>query len=140
MAGVPGQDPIIQSKSKAVSALLPYAVCLAQGGQQGMMEAILRVALKSTSGGFAWRQIGLYITPWFDESSPPPPDQAITLVSPCANWERWPYTESSVARWAGQCRKPHIQRRLVSVWLMRCYKSPTMAPCGHTFPLKFGHG
>jgi hypothetical protein len=100
MAGVPGQDPIFRSKSKAVSALFPYAVRLARGGHQGMMKAILRVTLESTSGGFVWDRIRPYITSWFDESSPPSLDQAITLVSPCANWGRGPYNQSSVARWA----------------------------------------
>jgi hypothetical protein len=100
MAEVPGQDLTIQSKRKAVSTLFPYAVRLAQGGQQGMMKAILRVTLESTSGGFVWCQIERYITSWFDESSPPSLYQAITLVSPCADWQWGPYTRSSVARWA----------------------------------------
>ena len=99
MAGAPDAD-LILSKRKAASALFPYAVRLAQEGQQGMIDAILHVASKSTSGGFMWRRIGPYITSLFDESSPSSLNLAITLTSPCADWGYGDYTEKAVARWA----------------------------------------
>jgi hypothetical protein len=100
IAGVPDQDAISR-KSKAVSALVPYAVCLAQSGQQGMMNAVFLVASRSTFGGFMWRwTIAPYITFLFDEPSPPSLNQAITLLSPYANWLHGSYTQDSVARWA----------------------------------------
>ena len=100
MAGAPGTDPTFHSKRKAINALFPYAVRLARDGQRGMIDAILRVALKSTSGGFMWHHIGPYITPLFDESSPPFLNQAITLASPYTDWTYGPHSKSAVARWA----------------------------------------
>jgi hypothetical protein len=100
MAGASGQDPILPFKSKAISALFPYAVRMAQSGQQGMIDAISRVALKSTSGGFMWHRISRYITTLFDESSPPSLNQAILLASPLAGWEHRVYAQSAVTRWA----------------------------------------
>ena len=95
-----GPDPTFQSKRKAINSLFPYAVRLARDGQRGMVDVILRIASNSTSGGFAWRRIGPYITTWFDESSPPYLNQAIALASPFAGWVRRSYTQSAVVRWA----------------------------------------
>src|SRR5258708_5284644 len=100
MAGAPDADTILWSKRKAASALFPYAVRMAQGGQRGMIDAILHSASKSTSGGFMWRRIEPYITSLFDESTPSSLNQAITLMSPCVGWGYEPYTEKAVARWA----------------------------------------
>src|SRR5258708_28771419 len=100
MAGLPGTDPIFQSKRKPISALFPYAARLAQDGQQGMIETILCIASKSPSGGFLWHRIGRSITSLFDESSSPSLNQAITLASPCAHWIGVSYTQNAVARWA----------------------------------------
>ena len=47
MASVPGTDPAFWSKRKAVSALFPYAVRLAQDYQRRMIDAILHVASNS---------------------------------------------------------------------------------------------
>ena len=64
-----------------------------------MIDAILRVTSKSTSGGFTWHCIGPYTITLFDESSPPHLNQAIILVSPCLGWGSWLYTQNVVARW-----------------------------------------
>ena len=101
IAEVPGMTPIYRSKRKAISALFPYAVRLAQDdGQWEMINAILRFAPKSKSGGFMWHRIGPYITTLSDSLSPTSLDMAITLASPCADWVNGPYTENAVARWA----------------------------------------
>ena len=100
MAGIPGSDPIFQSKHQAVSVLFPYALRLAQDGQQGMINAILHIATKSTSGGFMWCPIEPYITALFDESSPASLNWAIILASPCADWIEGSYTRNTVVRWA----------------------------------------
>ena len=99
MAEVPGTGPIFRSRRKAISALFPYAVRLAQDGQWRMLDIILRVASNSTSG-FMWRCIGPYITTLFDKSTPSSLNQAITFASPCADWIGGPYTERAVTRWA----------------------------------------
>ena len=93
-------DSTSWSKRKAISALFPYAIRLARGGQQEMLDAICRVASKSTRGGFMWHCIGLYATTLFDESSPPCLNQAIALASPLVDWDDGSYTEDAVARWA----------------------------------------
>ena len=126
MAGTPDADPIL-SKRKAASALFPYAVRLAQEGQQGMIDAILHVASKSTSGGFMWRRIGPYITSLFDESSPSSLNLAITLTSPCADWGYEPYTRKAVARWAAAVREtPYseaVGQSVVDVMLQIAYNT-----------------
>ena len=100
MAGVPATDPIFQSKCKAFSALFPYAAHQARGGDRGMFDVILNVALTSTSWGFMWQSIDPYITSLFDESNPPHLHQAVILASPCADWDSWRYTPNAVARWS----------------------------------------
>jgi hypothetical protein len=100
MAKTPGEDPAVESKRKAISSLFPYAVRLERDGQRGMINAIFRLASKSTSGRFMWYRIRLYVTTWFNESSSPSLNRAITLAAPCANWMRQPYTQNAVARWA----------------------------------------
>ena len=100
LAGLPGTDPIFLSRHKAISVLLPHAVCLAQDGQQGMVETILHIASKSPSHGFLWRHVTFSIAPLFDESTPPSLNKAIVLASPYANWARGSYTPKAVSRWA----------------------------------------
>ena len=98
MAGAPGTDPIFQSKRKAISALLPYAARLPQGKQHRMFEAILRISSKWSSMEFMWNHIGPSITSWFDESSPPSLNHAITIASPCVNWMYILRNQGTVAR------------------------------------------
>ena len=100
MASAPGTDPAFWSKRKAVSALFPYAVRLAQDYQQKMINAILHVASNSTCGGITWHRIGPYITTLFHESSPPYLNRVITLVAPSVPWGDSAYTRNAVARWA----------------------------------------
>ena len=109
-------DPTFHSKRKAISALFPYAVRLAQDGERGMIDSISRVASKSMSGEFMWHRIKPYITTLFDESSPPYLNQAIALASPCASWAKGPYTQSKVARWAAAAlATPHSEEVRQSV-------------------------
>ena len=93
-------DQDFWSKHEVIGGLFPYAVHLAQGGQRGMFDAILRVALKSRSGEFMWYHIGPYITTLFDESSPPLLNQAIILAAPCVRWGNETYSRKAAARWA----------------------------------------
>ena len=100
MAGVPSTDLMLWSKIKAISALFPYAARLAQGKQREMIEAILRISSNLSSRGFMWCHIGAYITSWFDESSSPSLNNAITIAGPCILWNHNGYTQGAVARWA----------------------------------------
>ena len=95
-----GTDQIFRSKHKVISALFPYAVCLAQDGQRGALDAILRVVLKSRSGVSMWYHIDPYTTALFDKSSPPFLNQAIILAAPCIRWDYGgTYLEKATARW-----------------------------------------
>ena len=100
IAWVPGTDPIFQSRRKAISALFPYAVRLAQGGQQGMIGTIVHIASKLPYGEFIWDRIFPSITFLFDDSSPPSLDQATVFAAPYANWNWKSYPQSAVSRWA----------------------------------------
>ena len=79
---VPEMDAaLLGSKRKAIAALFPYAAYLEKSGQGDMVDAILRVARASESV-FSWHHVLTHITAWFDESSPPPLNRAITSISP----------------------------------------------------------
>lgn len=128
IAEAPGEGPTIQSKRKAISSLFPYAARMSQDGQQGMLDAIFRVALKPASGGFMWRRIGPYITHWLDESSPPSLNQAITIASPCAAWIFGSYTQGAVVRWAAAALatpySEEVGRNVVDALLQIAFERP----------------
>ena len=46
-----------------------------------------------------WRHIRPCIASWFDESSPPPSNEAIIFATPSADWGWGPVAENAVARW-----------------------------------------
>jgi hypothetical protein len=100
------EDPmLIVSKRKAINTLLPYAIYLEQGGQQGMIDAIVRAARFSDSdfsnhGKFVWRQVVSYISRLFEKQSPASLNRVITLISPYMSWERALNSSVAVARWA----------------------------------------
>ena len=99
-----GDPRVIHSKHKPINGLVPYAIRLAQGGQQaGMVDLIMRASGASRSNNDQtrlWDRIDPYISHIFDDSSPPSSNQAIILVSPYVLWNFQPYAESAVtARW-----------------------------------------
>jgi hypothetical protein len=100
MAEAPDEDPAVESKRKAISSLFPYSVRLERDGQREMIDAIIRVASKSTSGWFMWYRIEPYVTTWFNEPSSPSLDWAIILAAPLADWGSKSCTQSAVAKWA----------------------------------------
>jgi hypothetical protein len=126
MAEAPGTDPAVESKRKAISSLFPYAVRLERDGQRGMIDAIIRLTSMSTSGGFMWYRIEPYVTTWFDESSSPALNRAITLAAPCVDWDREPYTENAVARWAAAAStipySEEVGRSVVDALLLIAYR------------------
>ena len=86
-------------KSKAITALVPYAILLARSGHQEMIDAILNVASASNSGKFIWDRVKPYLTTLFDEPSPPPLDRVVTLMSPYVPWDEKLHDGYTVARW-----------------------------------------
>ena len=94
-------DPIaIFDKRKAISAILPYAIRLAGGGQQRMVDVFSRVARASNSGEFMWHCVEPLVVALFDEPNTPSPDRVITLVSPYLNWGNFHFDQNIVTRWS----------------------------------------
>lgn len=96
---------LIISKRKAICALFPYAVYLEQGGQHGMIDAILLAARASSSvasntGKFMWCQVVLYISRLFEKQSPPSLNRVISYISPYVPWDGALNNKVAVARWA----------------------------------------
>ena len=90
----------IFSKRKAISALLPRAIFLEQGGQQGMIDAIFRAAKASEWGEFLWHRVLLYISRLFEDQSPTSLNRVIALISPYVPWGGLLNSTTVVARWA----------------------------------------
>ena len=130
MTEVTGTDPVFRSKLKVINALLPYAVRLAQGGQQEMADQTSLVISKST---FMWHHVEPYLlTTLFGKSSPPSLNRAIILVSPYASWgHRRLYTENAVDRWAAAAlATPYSEQVAQSVVdaLLQIFYNDTLRP------------
>ena len=102
IAGAPGTNPAFRSKQRAVNALYPYAIRLAQDGQQGLIDVMLRVSPKLTDDGSTDNSYGLDITTLFDRSNPSCWNPANTLVLCDYDWINGGYGWDSVAVWAAQ--------------------------------------
>lgn len=101
---IEADDPnLIRSQRKPISALIPYAIRLAQGGQQRIANVIMRASAAANLGGYhrrLWYPTKTYITPIFDASSPPSLNRAIVLISPYVYWDFQPYPQkAAVIRW-----------------------------------------
>ena len=121
---------LVFSKRKAINTLFPYAIFLEQGGQQQMINAILRSARvsdsgrltflearqvginaiisrvrsskfePSDSGKFLWGRVVLYISRLFEKRSPTSLNRIVTLISPYAPWDGALNNATAVSRWA----------------------------------------
>jgi len=87
---------LIQSKCKAISALLPYAVRQEQGGQPEMLDAFLCAARASKMMKFGWAHTRQYSSTLISNASP----RAITLVSPHIHWGHLIDRGDLVQHWA----------------------------------------
>ena len=75
---------LLESKRKAVSALLPYAVWRERDGNYEMLDTILRVARASRMLRFVWDCVGQYAGRLFSGASP----RAVVLISSHIPWGR----------------------------------------------------
>ena len=97
---------LIFSKRKAISALLPHAILLEQGGQRGMIDIIFHAARASRSSrsslhtDFLWHRVALYTSRLFEGRSPTSLDRAITFISPYLPWHSTLNSPVAVTRWA----------------------------------------
>ena len=90
-----GANLTLQSKYKAITALLPHAVWQERDGQPEMLDTILRVARASRMRWFMWRHVNRFISTLFSEASP----RAIILVSPHFYWYRWLEDRGDLVQW-----------------------------------------
>jgi len=86
---------LIQSKYKAVNALLPYAVRQEQDGQPEMFNAFLNVARASKRFKFRWDRVRQYAHTILSHASP----HALTLVSPHIHWDFFMDEGDLVQKW-----------------------------------------
>ena len=93
------QDRIF-SKRKAISALFPYAIFLAQGGDQGMADAVLCAIRAPHSRGVMWHRVLPYITIPFKKPIPPSLNRTVSLFSPYVPWSSISDDKDMVSRWA----------------------------------------
>ena len=84
----------LQSKRKAITALLPYAVWQERDGQPEMLDTILRAVRASRMTEFMWRHIDQFVSTLFSEASP----CAIVLVSPHIRWS-WLRGRGDLVQW-----------------------------------------
>ena len=89
----------LQSKGKAISALLPYAVWQERDGHPEMLDTILHAARASRMLEFMWGRVGQYAERLLSEASP----RAVILASSHIPWGRPTHggeRKNLVLRWA----------------------------------------
>ena len=87
----------ITRRSKAISALFPYAVSLVRVGQRRMADAISRTAGASKSGEFMWYRVKPFIATMFKKPNPPSLTWVLGLISPRVNWHSEPHDKNMAA-------------------------------------------
>ena len=86
---------LLQSKHKAITVLLLYAVLQEEDGWPGMLVTILHAARASKMQWFMWHHIGQFVGTLFSHASP----GTIVLVSPHIHWVWLTDGESLVQQW-----------------------------------------
>ena len=85
----------VQSKRKAITALLPYAILQERDGRPEMLITILHAARTSRMLSFLWHYHRRYIGTSLSDASP----GAIVLVSPHVHWHMLMDGEGLVQQW-----------------------------------------
>ena len=86
----------LQSKRRAITALLPYAVWRERDGQSEMLDMILCAAKASRMWRFMWYYVNQFVSTLLSEASP----RAIMLTSPHIHWGYLTDREDLVQWWA----------------------------------------
>ena len=90
------EPALIRSKSKAMSALFPYAMFLEQGGQRRMVDAISHTARAARPGKFMWYHAKPFVTAMFNKPNPPSLTWVLGLISPRV-WQDEPQDKDVIA-------------------------------------------
>ena len=88
--------PQLQSKRKAISALLPYAVWQERDGQPEMLDTILRASRASGMLRFIWHRVSGFVSILLSEASP----RAIALALPHIPWHQLADRGDLIQQWA----------------------------------------
>ena len=96
-----GYPHVFSSKCKAISAITPFAISLERGGQQGMLDIVVRAfRCIPPMEGCVWFRATFHIDMPLRESGTPSLDRALALLLPYGSWIDWGRDEDGVARWA----------------------------------------
>ena len=87
---------LLQSKRKAITALLPYAVWRERDGQPEILDTILHAARASRTSAFMWRHIIQSVSTLLSGASP----RAIVLASPHIPWGWLTNRGGLIQQWA----------------------------------------
>jgi len=90
-----GDYHLIQSKCKAINALLPYAALQEHDRASEILDAFLCAARASKMLNFGWSHTREYVGTIFSKASP----CAIILASPYIHWEAFPDDRGLVKQW-----------------------------------------
>ena len=85
--------------SKAITALVPYAIILGRGEDREMVDAISSILSVPHPGILVWRRVNPYLTTLFDKPSTPALNQIVTLLSPYVPWDDKLHDRDTVAKW-----------------------------------------
>jgi len=103
---------LIQSKRKAINALLPYAVYQEHAGEPGILDAFLCAARASKLLKFEWSHTRKYTGTLLTKASP----RAIILASPHIHWGALTDRGDLVQQWAAATSAvPHTEEIAQSV-------------------------
>ena len=86
---------LLQSKCKAISVLLPYAVWQERDGKPDMFDAILHAIEASRMLRFVWYHVDQFVSTLLSEASP----RAIVLMLPHIPWHRLIDKEDLAQQW-----------------------------------------
>jgi hypothetical protein len=96
----------IRSKSKAINALLLYAIRLGRSGRQQMVDMPLHIVMASNPDEFIWNRAEPFIVGLSNTRITSSTDLVIILASPYAAWHDGSYDGREVVRWAEAASAP----------------------------------
>jgi hypothetical protein len=128
------RSAVIRSKRKALTALFPYVVLRAKGGEHKMFDMFLGVVRSSERSGLMWFYIEPLLSALLDEKAPVFSKRAAILASPHVPWWQFENGGRLIRLWAeASSAVPYtvdVGRSVVDTLLqIACWKSPTI-PAG----------
>jgi hypothetical protein len=91
-----GDHNPLQSKRKAITTLLPYAIWQERDGRPELLDTFLRAVRASEEWAFTWHHIGEYGSALLHEATP----HATVSLLPYISWDWLTNRENLIQRWA----------------------------------------